>query len=119
MSSLQPPNLDDRTFEDLVAEAINYVRGTSSAWDDLSFGDPGRVLLEAFAYITEIMIYRLNRLPEKVYIEFLRLIGVKLYPPGVAHTHLVFNIVKAQSTPIPIDKGTIVSTVPAGKAAPP
>jgi hypothetical protein len=119
MSSLQPPNLDDRTFEDLVAKAINYVRGTSSAWDDLSFGDPGRVLLEAFAYITEIMIYRLNRLPEKVYIEFLRLIGVKLYPPGVAHTHLVFNIVKAQSTPIPIDKGTIVSTVPAGKAAPP
>ena len=31
------------------------------------------VLLELFAHLTETMLYRLNRLPEKAYVEFLRL----------------------------------------------
>jgi len=30
------------------------------------------------------LLYRLNRLPEKAYVEFLRLIGVRLLPPGAA-----------------------------------
>ena len=43
------PNLDDRTFEDLMAAARQKLAGIShDQWTDLSPGDPGIVLLELF-----------------------------------------------------------------------
>ena len=48
------------------------------------------VLVEVFAYLTETMIYRLNRVPEKAYIEFLRLLGVTLLPPAAARRESAF-----------------------------
>ena len=59
------PDLDDRTFEELLAEARRQIARSAPDWSDLSAGDPGMVLLELFAHLTETMIYRLNRLPEK------------------------------------------------------
>ena len=74
--TLKPPNLDDRNFQQLLEEAKRIIRTECPQWTDLSPGDPGIVILELFAHLTETMIYRLNRLPEKAYVEFLRLIGV-------------------------------------------
>ncbi|MEM7112370.1 MAG: hypothetical protein AAF614_08050 [Chloroflexota bacterium] len=71
------PNLDDRSFEEMLDEALDVIqRHLHSDWNDLSLSDPGRVLLEAFTYLTEQLIFRLNRLPPKAYIAFLRLLGV-------------------------------------------
>jgi Baseplate J-like protein len=88
--ALTSPNLDDRTFEQLLDEAKRLVAKSCPEWNDLSPSDPGVVLLELFAYLTDTMIYRLNRLPEKAYIEFLRLMGVKLHPPSAASVMLTF-----------------------------
>ncbi|MDI1463784.1 putative baseplate assembly protein [Catellatospora sp. KI3] len=85
------PNLDDRTFADLVAEARERVRRSSPDWTDLSVHDPGAALLEAFAYLTEVMLYRLNRLPEKAYLEFLNLLRVVRRPPAAAWVELTFS----------------------------
>jgi Baseplate J-like protein len=93
--ALTSPNLDDRTFEQLLDEAKRHVMRTCPAWTDLSPSDPGMVLLELFAFLTETMIYRLNRLPDKAYVEFLRLMGVKIHPPGAARVLLRFGRVKA------------------------
>ena len=81
---LPMPNLDDRNFADLLEDAKRRIKQYSPDWDDVSPSDPGAVLLELFAYLTDQMIYRLNRLPEKAYIAFLRLLGVSLYPPAAA-----------------------------------
>jgi len=54
------PQLDDRRFDDLVEEATTYLRGKTDAWTDFSPGDPGVVLVELFAYLTDLMIYRLT-----------------------------------------------------------
>ncbi len=89
--SLSSPNLDDRDFRTLVEEAKRRVAQTCPQWTDLSPGDPGIVLLELFAHLTETMIYRLNRLPEKAYIEFLSLMGVRLQPPAAARVELLFS----------------------------
>jgi predicted phage baseplate assembly protein len=85
------PNLDDRTFADLVEEAQRIVRQRTPDWTDLTPSDPGVVLIELFAHLTDVMLYRLNRLPEKAYVEFLRLIGVDLLPPGSARATLEFT----------------------------
>ncbi len=89
--SLPSPNLDDRTYDDLVADALREMKRACPSWNDQSAGDPGRILLEAFAYLTDVMIYRLNRIPEKAYVEFLRLIGVQLQAPTAATARLVFS----------------------------
>lgn len=108
--ALLSPNLDDRNFTDLLEEARRRAVLTCPDWTDLSPNDPGMVLLELFAYLTEIMIYRLNRIPDKAYIEFLRLIGVRLQPPSPATVMLRFSrALEAAVAPVQIPRGTRVT----------
>ncbi|HEY6292468.1 MAG TPA: baseplate J/gp47 family protein [Terriglobia bacterium] len=106
---LQSPNLDDRNFDQLLQEATERIRRSCPEWTDLTPGDPGMALVEVFAFLTETMIYRLNRLPEKAYIEFLRLIGVKLQPPSAATVSLLFSLSRASDKPVEIPRGTRVT----------
>ena len=104
------PNLDDRTFDDLIAAArLKIAQTTHDQWTDLSPGDPGTVLLELFAYLTETMIYRLNRLPEKVYVALLNLWGVTLDPPSAANVTLEFTLDRPAAQDVTIPRGTSVS----------
>jgi hypothetical protein len=116
---LKSPNLDDRNFKQLVDEAKLIIASKCPQWTDLTPGDPGIVLLELFAHLTETMIYRLNRLPEKAYVEFLRLIGVKLNPPVAASVGLRFTLSKTQDKPVEIPRGTRVTIGRAGGEPPP
>lgn len=116
---LKSPNLDDRNFAQLVDEAKLIIARKCPQWTDLTPGDPGIVLLELFAHLTETMIYRLNRLPEKAYVEFLRLIGVKLIPPVAASVKLRFTLSKKQDKPVEIPRGTRVTLGRAGGEPPP
>ena len=90
---LPSPNLDDRDFESLMQEALAYFKSAhpTSDWDDLSPSDPGRILLELFAYLTDVLLYRLNQLPDKVYVALLNLIGVRMRPPVAARVELQFS----------------------------
>ena len=107
--SFSSPNLDDRDFHQLVEECKTIVRNSCPAWTDLTPSDPGMVLLELFAHLTEVMIYRLNRLPEKAFIEFLRLLGVKLTPPTSARATLRFSLNRSQSQAVEIPERTRVT----------
>lgn len=75
------PNLDDRTFADLVAEAHTLIPVHAPKWTNHNESDPGITLVELFAYLTEIQIYRLNRVTDANLCAFLKLIdGVKRIP---------------------------------------
>ena len=107
--SLSSPNLDDRDFNHLLEECRLQIRRSCPDWTDLSPGDPGMMLLELFAHLTEIMVYRLNRLPDKAYVEFLRLLGVRILPPAAASASLTFTLARPQEQPIEIPRGTRVT----------
>ncbi len=106
---LPTPNLDDRSFADLVDEAQRIIRQRAPGWTDLTPSDPGIVLVELFAHLTDVMLYRLNRLPDKAYVEFLRLIGVRLLPPGAASVTLEFTTERPAPQPVEIPLGTRVT----------
>jgi hypothetical protein len=109
--TLPVPNLDDRTFTDLVDEALDRAGRTYPEWTDRSVHDPGVALVEVFAHLTEVMLYRLNRLPEKAYVEFLNLLGVQRHPPAAAWVSLTFtpNPAGTDARPFVVPAGTQVA----------
>jgi hypothetical protein len=107
--SLRIPPIDQRTFDQLVDEARRRISRDCPSWTDLSVHDPGIVLIEALAHITETLIGRLNRVPERVYVELLKLIGVRLLPPSAAEAMLTFTLNKAVDADVSIPAGTRVA----------
>jgi len=107
---LPVPDLDDRDFATLLAQAKALIPARCPDWTDLSPSDPGITLLELFAYLTETMLYRLNRLPEKAFMQFLNLVGVRLQPPSCAAAELTFSLPLPATSPVRIPLGTRVST---------
>ncbi|MEH0934775.1 putative baseplate assembly protein [Micromonospora psammae] len=107
--TLPVPHLDDRGFLDLVTEARERIAQSCPAWTDLSAHDPGIALVEAFAHLTEVMIYRLNQLPEKAYVQFLNLLGVSRHAPSAAWTDVRFTRTGGDRQPVRIPAGTRVA----------
>jgi predicted phage baseplate assembly protein len=101
--TLPAPNLDDLRFQrDLVDEARKRIIHYCPEWTEYNLSDPGITLIELFAWMTELMVYRLNRVPEKNHIKFLELLGMQLMPANSARTELTFWL----SAALPLTPGS-------------
>jgi len=108
--SLPVPNLDDRRFQDLVDDAKRLVQQRCPEWSDHNVHDPGVTLIEAFAWIADQLLYRLNRVPDRNYIKFLELVGVRLFPPNAARTPVTFWLSAPLPDTVSIPTATEVAT---------
>jgi predicted phage baseplate assembly protein len=86
------PRIDDRTEQDILREALARIPRYTPEWTDFNPGDPGVALLELFAWMSEMLIYRLGRVPELNYLKFLELVGIELAPAQPATTVLTFPV---------------------------
>jgi predicted phage baseplate assembly protein len=111
---LPVPDLDDRRFQDLVDDAKRLVQQRLPEWSDHNVSDPGVTLIEVFAWMTDQLLYRLNRVPDRNYIKFLELIGVRLFPPNAARAPVTFWLSAPQPETVTIQTGTEVATVRTG-----
>ncbi len=107
---LPAPNLDDRRFQDLVDDAKRLVQQRCPEWTDHNVSDPGVTLIETFAYMTDLLLYRLNRVPDRVFLAFLDLLGVELFPPTAARAVVTFRLSAPQAQPVAVPAGTQVAT---------
>ena len=80
------PNLDDRTYADLVEEARALIPTYAPAWTNHNASDPGITLVELFAFLTEMLIYRLNRVSTANVHSFLRLLNGPEWEPTAGKT---------------------------------
>ena len=92
MSRLPDIQLDDRRFQDLVSEARLRINRSCPEWTEHNVSDPGITLIELFAWMTEMTIYRLNRVPDKLHVALMELLGIRLDGPTGAHTNLRFRL---------------------------
>lgn len=83
------PSLDDRQFDDLMEELLALIPVYCPEWNWHSPADPGITLLELFAYLTDVMLYRVNHMPVKNLFAVLNLLGIQPLPPASARTQLV------------------------------
>src|SRR5438105_547550 len=107
---LPAPNLDDRSFQDILDEARRRIPQYCPEWTDHNLSDPGITLLELFAWMTDMLLYRLNRVPDKNHIKFLDLIGVRLQPARPATTDVTFRLTAAQPEDMLVPLGTEVAS---------
>src|SRR5215470_11624824 len=111
---LQAPNLDDRTFADIFAEAKTLIPRYAPEWTDHNDSDPGITLVQLFAWMTDLMIWRLNQVPERNYIKFLQLLGIERKPAIPARTELTFTVKRADIDSLVVPRGTQVAAQGAG-----
>jgi len=81
---ITPPRLDDRSYRDLVDELLARVPAHTPEWTPAQVGDPGRTLLELFAWLADTVLYRANLIPERQRLAFLQLLGMPLRPARAA-----------------------------------
>jgi len=101
------PALDDRTYDDLLREVRTRIaryapewRPGASAWTDVNDSDPGVTLAQVFAWLSEMLLYRMNRVPALNYVKFLQLIGIELKPAEPASAEVTFRIDPASAQPL-------------------
>src|SRR5436190_21107543 len=87
---LPTPSLDDRHFQDIVDQAKHLIPHYCPEWTDHNVSDPGVTLIELFAWMTDILLYRLNEVPERDFLQFLDLIGARPRPAVPAQAELLF-----------------------------
>jgi len=107
---LTAPNLDDRRFQDLVDDAKRLVQQRCPEWTDHNVSDPGVTLIETFAFMVDQLLYRLNRVPPALYVRFLELLGIRLFPPTAACCDLTFWLAAPQPHPVRVPRDSEVAT---------
>jgi len=85
------PNLDDKTFEQILREAKKFIPLYSPQWTDQNYHDPGITFLELFAWLSEMQQYYLNRIPEKNELKFLKLLNCLPKDKEQARTSIVLR----------------------------
>ena len=106
--SINTPFLDKRNADDIVTEVEDGL--DDYGWHGRE-GGAGRALVRVFGRMCELVVNRLNQVPEKHFLSFLNHAGVDLLPPRPASAELTFTPAKDAPSPIYVPAGTQVATV--------
>jgi hypothetical protein len=108
-----PPRLDDRNFDNLVAELLARIPAHTPEWTDPRVGDPGRALIELFAWLGDTLLYRANLIPERQRLVFLKLLGMQLRPAAPAYGLVTVAFASDDaSAPVKLRRGARVDGPP-------
>ena len=108
--TLPRPTLDDRRFQDFVDEAKRAIPRHCPEWTNHNLNDPGVALIELFAWMCDQTTYRLNQVPNRLYLQFLELLGIEPFAPGIARTELTFWLSDVLDHEVRVPAGSQVAT---------
>jgi len=105
--SLKIPDLDDKTFNEIVDQARSLIPRYHQEWTDHNVHDPGITFIELFAWLLEMQIYHLDRITDRNYKKFLKLLNY--YPSDIqpARVDITFEKVIAETA---VPAGTRIFT---------
>jgi predicted phage baseplate assembly protein len=112
--SLPIDNLDDKRYNDFIDEALKQIPVYAPQWTNFNPSDPGITLIELFSWLSEMQLYQLNKLPEALYMKFLKLTGIRsLNTVQPAHVKVTFT--PKDNSQIVIPPGTrVIASFPGG-----
>lgn len=112
------PSLVSATRLAAFQEFNSRIEGYTSDWTNQRPSDAGIALARLFSEEMEPVLQRVNRLPEKSFVEFLRSSGIQPMPPTPAQAVLQFSVSDAALQPVYVPQGFQVSAPPAGGGDP-
>ncbi len=104
------PILDDRNFEQLLEEAKRRIPSFTPEWTNFGIeSDPGLTIVQLFAFLTESLLYRANRIPDLNRSKFLQLLGIQIQPASSADGIIHIQNERASLASLPLNGGVVVS----------
>ncbi|HEY7813491.1 MAG TPA: hypothetical protein VIC62_09655, partial [Nakamurella sp.] len=107
--TMPTPVLDDRSYDQILAELTARIPVYTPEWTDQGPSDPGITLLELLAYLGENLLYRFNQIPDQTRLWLLQLLQVPPYPPRRATGLVAFDATQATGDPPAVSQGTQVT----------
>ena len=71
--------------------------------------DPGITIVQLFAFLTENLLYRADRIPERNRLKFLQLLGIPLQQAAPAQGLVRVRNERGPVEPLPLEAGIVVS----------
>lgn len=112
-SSPPRPELAPPAREDVRAELRGRIKAYTPEWTNLRSTDAGMALTQLFSEQMEPVLERLNRLPDKMFVEFLNLAGVQPLPASPATAWLEFEVAESAPQSVFIARGFQIGAQPA------
>ncbi|MEK7729839.1 MAG: hypothetical protein AAB354_15635, partial [candidate division KSB1 bacterium] len=104
-----PPNIDDRTLEQIVQRAKTLAPFYAPEWKPSFEKEFGAALLNIFAYLLDNVLARLNRAADKNFLAFLDMLDMTLLPARSARVPVTFQLAEGALQNVLIPLGTQVS----------
>src|SRR5713101_1777860 len=107
---LTVPVLDNRNFDQLLADARARIPSFTPEWNNYGLdADPGITLIQLFAFLTDALLYRVNRYPNTNRLKFLQLLGTPLRPAASANGIIAISNDRGALVALPFEQGIQVS----------
>jgi len=86
--SLEIPELDNTSYDELMSSAKARIAARTDEWTDFNPHDPGITILELLAWLADTHIYEADQLTDAHREKYLRLLGIEPRPPQPASVRL-------------------------------
>ena len=90
--SLDAPDLDDVTFDELREDALKRIPVLAPEWTDHNVHDPGITIIELLAWLVETYGYELDQITDRHRRKYLELAGIQPRGPRPATVALSFAV---------------------------
>ncbi|GMK40243.1 putative baseplate assembly protein [Paenibacillus sp. CCS19] len=84
------PNLDDKTFAQLIEDAKKQIPRYAPEWTDFNVHDPGITMLELLSWLAESQRYYLDQVRDDHIRKYLKLLGTAPAPSKPARAEITF-----------------------------
>ena len=122
MAGLKRFNYTGKDHQNIVDDCISRIKETygSSSWNDFEEDNAGKMLIEAFAYVADLLLFYLDRQANETYlptaterqniINMCKLIGYTPKSAKPAQVEITVSIDKVLSSDVILHKGSLLET---------
>ena len=102
------PVLDDKSFKEILEDALKLIPRFTPEWTDYNPHDPGMTFIELFAWLTEMQHYHMDQVGKQNYLKFLQLLDIRRPKEAVpAKVDVTFSLPEgyAAASPLLVPQG--------------